>query len=306
MKYVPPINGDINDPDRGYINADPATGQEGSIPPAAALEHVQREVVALIEAAGLAPNPADLTQAAQAVQALIALALSTLDLLTDLAGPNVSGILPINRGGTGATTPAGARAALFAAAADHGHAQADIAGLAAALAALVPITRTITAGTGLTGGGDLTTNRTLALAYATQAQAEAGTDTTAAMTSLRTAQAIAALAPRVVAGATLVQNPFTTNAVVTQAHGLGAVPDVWAWRLVCLTPDLGWSAGDVYSAEGMSSPNGNGILGVELTAANVVLRTSNSSFTVVNKTTRGIDTATPARWRLEIMPYKVI
>lgn len=53
--------------------------------------------------------------------------------------------------------------------------------------------RTITAGSGLTGGGDLTADRTLAIDFASQAQAEAGTDTTHGMNALRTKQAIVAL-----------------------------------------------------------------------------------------------------------------
>jgi hypothetical protein len=52
--------------------------------------------------------------------------------------------------------------------------------------------RTITTGTGITGGGNLTANRTFAIDIATQAEAEAGTDNTKVMTPLRAAQAIAA------------------------------------------------------------------------------------------------------------------
>ncbi|SEP03141.1 hypothetical protein SAMN04490248_12049 [Salinihabitans flavidus] len=54
--------------------------------------------------------------------------------------------------------------------------------------------RTISAGTGLTGGGTLAANRTLSAKIATQAEAEAGTATGKLMTPQRTAQAIAALA----------------------------------------------------------------------------------------------------------------
>lgn len=56
-------------------------------------------------------------------------------------------------------------------------------------------TTTITAGTGLTGGGDLSTNRTISPDIASQAEAEAGTATDKLMTPQRTAEAIAALAP---------------------------------------------------------------------------------------------------------------
>ncbi|MDR9437722.1 MAG: hypothetical protein RI563_12645 [Thiohalophilus sp.] len=54
--------------------------------------------------------------------------------------------------------------------------------------------RVISAGTGLTGGGSLAANRTLAADIATQAEAEAGANSTRLMTPERTAQAIAALA----------------------------------------------------------------------------------------------------------------
>ncbi|MEN8659747.1 MAG: hypothetical protein ABF313_17065 [Marivita sp.] len=53
--------------------------------------------------------------------------------------------------------------------------------------------RLISAGTGLTGGGSLAANRTLAADIASQAEAEAGTVSTKLMTPERVAQAIAAL-----------------------------------------------------------------------------------------------------------------
>ena len=46
-------------------------------------------------------------------------------------------------------------------------AQSQVANLTTDLAARVPITRTITAGTGLSGGGDLSANRTLSVVYGT-------------------------------------------------------------------------------------------------------------------------------------------
>jgi hypothetical protein len=49
------------------------------------------------------------------------------------------------------------------AATSHTHAESDITNLVSDLAAKVPTSRTITAGTGLSGGGDLSANRTLSL-----------------------------------------------------------------------------------------------------------------------------------------------
>lgn len=57
--------------------------------------------------------------------------------------------------------------------------------------------RTISPGTGLTGGGDLTANRTLAADIASQVEAEAGASATKLMTPQRVAQAIAALGPQI-------------------------------------------------------------------------------------------------------------
>lgn len=72
MEYVPPINGDTGDPDRSYINANPGAGQQGSIPAAEAIEHPIREIVNVIEEAGLTPDGGDLTQLYLAIVAIIA------------------------------------------------------------------------------------------------------------------------------------------------------------------------------------------------------------------------------------------
>lgn len=68
MKYTPPIGGAANDP---YVDANPATGVEGSPVPAAAIEHPQREIEAVISGAGLTPATGDLTQLQQAIQRMI-------------------------------------------------------------------------------------------------------------------------------------------------------------------------------------------------------------------------------------------
>lgn len=66
MQYTQPYG--VTDPNAGYVNANPATGQQGSIPPAAAIEAPQREIVAVIQAAGLTPDPANNAQLLQALQ----------------------------------------------------------------------------------------------------------------------------------------------------------------------------------------------------------------------------------------------
>ncbi len=66
MKYTAPYGS--SDPNAPYVNGNPSTGTAGSIPPAAAFEQPQRELVALITAAGFTPADAALTQVALAVQ----------------------------------------------------------------------------------------------------------------------------------------------------------------------------------------------------------------------------------------------
>lgn len=68
MQYVQPIGGAPGDP---YIDAEPGASIEGSAVPAAAIEGPMRELVALIENAGLTPDGGDLGQVTGAVRSLI-------------------------------------------------------------------------------------------------------------------------------------------------------------------------------------------------------------------------------------------
>jgi len=68
MKYVPPIGAADGAP---YVDANPAAGIEGSLVPAAAIEHPQREIMNVIQEAGLDPDGNDLTQLAAAIAKLI-------------------------------------------------------------------------------------------------------------------------------------------------------------------------------------------------------------------------------------------
>jgi hypothetical protein len=65
MLYQPPTGGAANDP---YIGANPGAGIAGSKVPPKAIEHHQRELIALITKSGGTPAEADLTQIAKAVR----------------------------------------------------------------------------------------------------------------------------------------------------------------------------------------------------------------------------------------------
>ena len=85
MKYVKPVNSHAYPERNGsYVTANPITGLRGSWVPGEALEHPMREIIHVIEQAGLDPDSADLTQLYQAIMLLY---------------PEVEGFLPI-AGGT--------------------------------------------------------------------------------------------------------------------------------------------------------------------------------------------------------------
>lgn len=71
MEYAQPYG--ATDPDAPYVDGDPSTGVAGSAVPAKAIEPPMRELVNLIEEAGITPDAEDLTQVAQAVLDLIGL-----------------------------------------------------------------------------------------------------------------------------------------------------------------------------------------------------------------------------------------
>ena len=83
MKYVPPLNGDRDNKERPYINANPVHGEEGSILNAIAIEHPLREIVNTIKGAGLTPNGEDLSQLQQAILTYIEQAVPVNQSLTE-------------------------------------------------------------------------------------------------------------------------------------------------------------------------------------------------------------------------------
>lgn len=69
MKYQAPLNG--VDENSSYINAVVQSGVEGSMPPAQAFEQPQREILAVIAAAGLTPNGENLGQLLEAIVSIV-------------------------------------------------------------------------------------------------------------------------------------------------------------------------------------------------------------------------------------------
>jgi hypothetical protein len=74
MKYTQPIGTEENS---GYVDFNAANGTEGSVVPAAAIEHPQREIINVITAAGFTPDEGKLDQLVLAINKLIANAVGT-------------------------------------------------------------------------------------------------------------------------------------------------------------------------------------------------------------------------------------
>lgn len=94
MQYVPPIGGASND---SYIDGNPSIGIEGSAVPAAAIEHPQREILAVLSAAGVTASNSDLGQLAKAIlkivqtsQSLVATATGTANAITATFSPAIA------------------------------------------------------------------------------------------------------------------------------------------------------------------------------------------------------------------------
>ena len=101
-------------------------------------------------------------------------------------------------------------------------------GLQAALDEKAPTTRTITAGTGLTGGGDLTANRTLAVSYGTTAGTAAqGNDTR--LSDARTPTSHAAAHAAGGADALAISGTHVTSGTIPPARLATGVPVAGAY-----------------------------------------------------------------------------
>ena len=93
MKYIQPPGALEN---ASYVDFNPATGQEGSVVPAYAIEAPMREIVKAILEAGLTPAEGDLTQLAAAIRALIAQSVGqTVATQASLPGERLAD-LPVN------------------------------------------------------------------------------------------------------------------------------------------------------------------------------------------------------------------
>lgn len=128
----------------------------------------------------------------------------------------------------------------------------DVASAATALGNLggVPTARTITAGTGLSGGGDLSANRTLGIAAGGVGPAELASTTVTPGSYTRATLTIdsdgrVTGASNGTASAVSTDFSISSQASGTFTHGLGAQPSDVQYVLVCQSTDASYGAGDL-------------------------------------------------------------
>lgn len=111
-------------------------------------------------------------------------------------------------------------------------------------------------------------------------------------------------------GTTLNKNPYAVTTTTTQAHNLPGTPHFLDTRLINLTGEGGYNAGDIidWSASNSGDANnttGAAFLSVQKDSNNVGLVLGDTLPTIVNRSTGALFQITAANWRVEVIPYFV-
>lgn len=110
----------------------------------------------------------------------------------------------------------------------------------------------------------------------------------------------------VTAGTALILNPYNTSTTSNGLHGLGSVPSFYITNLICTSPDLNYSVGDVIQMYGAPA-NGSGDTSFTVSgdATRVYLSTA-QTIRITNKTGAGGNAnIAVGNWQLVITPYKI-
>lgn len=140
---------------------------------------------------------------------------------------------------------------------------------------------------------------------ASTAEAEAGTASDKFMTPERTKEAVSALAPL---GKSYVsaEQTITTGGLKTLTHGLGVVPKLIQYTLVCKIAEHNYSIGDVVMAYANNSTAGSSRhSNATVTSSSILVRYSNSAnvFTLPDANTGGSSSLTNNNWRLVVSAW---
>lgn len=90
---------------------------------------------------------------------------------------------------------------------------------------------------------------------------------------------------------------FTASSTITVAHGLGLVPKLWKATIRCKTAEHGYSIGDELSVDFIGG-DATSLVNAGVNATNFFFVVYPSGVRIINKSSFGIATATPANWAL--------
>lgn len=97
---------------------------------------------------------------------------------------------------------------------------------------------------------------------------------------------------------------FTAGGLHSLTHGLGKVPKVVVASMICVTPELGYSAGEEILYPGFATDSGGSTgLSVLITGTQILVRMGASNFVILNKATGVTTFFTAANWNIRIRAY---
>ena len=108
----------------------------------------------------------------------------------------------------------------------------------------------------------------------------------------------------VTTGTTLSMNPYATATTSSGNHSLGSVPAILDVYLVCLTGELGYSAGDEVPLDSGRS-GGNTSYNVSASATQVFIATTSNAVAITDRSLNTAGNITPANWKLVVVPRKI-
>lgn len=191
----------------------------------------------------------------------------------------------------------------------HTHSIANVTGLQGALDGKVPATRAVNTSGLATGGGALDGDRTITVPKASQVEAQAGTDDTKAMTPLRVAQAITALA----APSAFTQfyesgeQAITLGGNINLAHGLSGRPRLTRLVLRCTTAQAPFAVGDEVELGHDHTINEGAFRGFVVYFVNstqINVSTAANAIPIVQPGGTAYLIITPASWRLIVRAWR--
>lgn len=101
------------------------------------------------------------------------------------------------------------------------------------------------------------------------------------------------------AGTTNTLNPFALSTTNTQAHGLGAVPQILVGYLQNVTAELGYNSGDIVFYPFFHA------LSFSADATNTYIVAGAAGVSIINRSTNALTAITNANWKVVCVPYKI-